>query len=182
MKETGELQEIPKEPQFAQTVLSPSGSSCSDQPRQTGSLKRKRPKIGSQSSADLQEQEAMKRCLEVLNSSKEEKDEYSIFGENVANELRLLNDVEDVQFTLKNSILKNIMDANLAAYELRKRRKMSSAVSTPLPSPSCSDHSSFLSQDYSSADTVPPTSSEAFYGDVTSGNTYTVLSSQYSLQ
>lgn len=50
-----------------------------------------------------------------------QRDEYDIFGEYVASELRLLKDIREVQFTLKNNILKSILEANTAVQLLSKK-------------------------------------------------------------
>lgn len=57
----------------------------------------------------------------TINSSVvKHKDEYTSFGEYIASELRLLQDMRDVQCTLKNSILKCIIEANAAAHAAKR--------------------------------------------------------------
>lgn len=57
-----------------------------------------------------------------LLSKYNQRDEYDVFGEYVASELRLLHDLKDVQYTLKTSILKSILEANTAVQSLTMER------------------------------------------------------------
>lgn len=61
---------------------------------------------------ELQEQEAINKCVSLLSQASS-KDEYSIFGEHVANEIRLLKNAPDLQMKLKNAIQKNILEINM---------------------------------------------------------------------
>lgn len=72
---------------------------------------------------ELEEQAAMKQCLSIINQAKS-RDEWSIFGDNVASELRLLQAAPDLQLKLKNTIQHAILDIS---YTYASRR-------FPLPS------------------------------------------------
>lgn len=64
-----------------------------------------------QNNPELLEQAALNRCMNIMSSA-QQKDEYSIFGEYVATEMRLLKNSPDLQFKLKNAIQKTILDVS----------------------------------------------------------------------
>ncbi|XP_030758576.1 uncharacterized protein LOC115884213 [Sitophilus oryzae] len=164
--------EIHSQPLSQLNLPSPS---CSQKPNhsQQRSLKRKRGKTDQQCNVDAQEEATIGHCLQVLNAPQRVTDEYSTFGDHVANELRLLKDVEDVQFTLKSSILKAILEANTAAHAARKYKKQSSASATPLLSPNLSNDSPLLVENLQPENSV--SSGDKFYDNAP---TYTVLLTQ----
>lgn len=75
-------------------------------------ISKKRKVRDTDSSIELQEQAAINRCMEFLSTSKP-RDEFSIFGEYVSNELRLLGTAPDLQFKLKYDIQQLIINAGL---------------------------------------------------------------------
>lgn len=100
-----------------------------------------RKRKASDSSTQLNEQAALNRCMSILSENKP-RDEFSIFGEYVASELRLLSDSPDIQFKLKYDIQQLISNASFQ--NASKKFALSPAViqiiDTPLTSPDWDDN------------------------------------------
>lgn len=67
----------------------------------------------------LQQQAAINRCIKALEEC-EEKDEFTIFGDFVASELRLMKNAPDLQGELKLEIQKKIIDVSQKYAERKK--------------------------------------------------------------
>ncbi|KAF5271419.1 hypothetical protein FQR65_LT17620 [Abscondita terminalis] len=119
-------------------VTSSLGSSTSelrDVQQQCAPKRRKQ----NQTKLDLEEQALMNRCVSILSQTSV-KDEYSIFGDYVANELRLLKNAPDLRLKMKNGIQKCILEVNCE----NEGRELATSVSLSTPSPTIS-HTSWYS-------------------------------------
>lgn len=91
--------------------------------------KKRRP---NQRSIDIQEETALKTSMTLLSASTRT-DEFTIFGEYVANELGLLTTSPDIQFKLKYDIQNLILNASME-HAIRHNNRQATVVPSAPPS------------------------------------------------